>query len=93
MLTMGMTVVDLWNVTGEAPNALWLHRPMSRVLSPARRSPQPRLRAPPLEFHSPAGVPLKRKSCEKISMIPIETTMMMAEMALISGVNPLRIAE
>ena len=25
MLTMGMTVVDLWNVSGEAPNALWLH--------------------------------------------------------------------
>jgi purine nucleosidase len=24
MLTMGMTVVDLWNVSGEAPNALWL---------------------------------------------------------------------
>jgi purine nucleosidase len=23
-MTMGMTVVDLWNVTGEAPNALWL---------------------------------------------------------------------
>jgi purine nucleosidase len=23
-LTMGMTVVDLWCVTGEAPNVLWL---------------------------------------------------------------------
>ena len=23
-LTMGMTVVDLWNVSGESPNALWL---------------------------------------------------------------------
>lgn len=23
-LTMGMTIVDLWGVTGEAPNALWL---------------------------------------------------------------------
>ena len=47
----------------------------------------------PVDLYDAHLSPPKRYSRAKISINPMETRMMMVEMALISGVKPLRIAE
>ena len=47
----------------------------------------------PIDLDDAHLSPPKRYSRAKISISPMETRMMMVEMALISGVKPLRIAE